>query len=262
MKVQIHGFETYYLIADPHLNKKTPEINNNFTDILSKIAKIPNSCLIILGDFVDFWFENKIYDLSGEYEIFKEIKKIILENKYPVFLIKGNRDFLAGKKFEESTGIKVLGDECSISINGIKYYLAHGDIFCANDISYLLWRKFSRSVIIKIISTLIPKYAAIIIIRQFRHLSTLKNAAKKPINLSISLKTLCSHINDINPDKVVCGHNHILRIKPLSQSEFTTLSIKKRIKFMVLSKLQKWGGYYLRINKDGSEDIEIYSVKS
>ncbi|HPN31664.1 MAG TPA: metallophosphoesterase [bacterium] len=260
MNIQFDEFETFYLIADTHLNKKNHEVNSHFLSFLSKIVLTPKSCLIILGDFVDFWFENPLYDLADDYPVLKKIKEIIIQNNYRVYLIKGNRDFIAGKRFEKAAGIKVLGDDILIKAGNHSYYLVHGDIYCSKDISYLLWRKFSRSIAVKILTMIIPKFAAVRIIRQFRILSILKNAAQKPINLSISLKKICKRINDIKADRVICGHNHILRIKRLSKKEYPELNSDIPVKFMVLNKLQKWGGYYLKINIEEGETIETINA--
>ena len=256
MNIRFDEFETFYLIADTHLNKKNQEVNSHFLSFLSTIVLTSKSCLIILGDFVDFWFENPLYDLADDYPVLKKIKEIIIQNNYSVFLIKGNRDFLAGKRFENVSGIKILGDDIMIKSGEHLYYLVHGDIYCSKDITYLLWRKISRSAAVKILTMIIPKFAAVRIIRQFRILSILKNAAQKPINLSISLEKICKKINEIKADRIICGHNHILRIKRLTKNEYPELKSDIPVKFMVLNKLQKWGGYYLRINNKEGETIE------
>ena len=254
---EIKGHSTYFFISDTHINKNAAKLNSNFISMLRHFSTIPDSCLIINGDFLDFWFENSLYDLSQEYPMSAEISKIIIENSYPVYLIKGNRDFMAGKKFEKTFKIKVIGEECLVNLNGKKIYLTHGDIFCVNDRSYLVWRLFSRSFLLNLITIAIPRDSVFWIIKKLRSLSGLKKLRENKLDLSIVLSEVSKAIDIQKPDLIICGHNHTMRHIVLTGS-----LEKKETELVILHKLHKWGTYYLQAEKNGNIAIKVMSFSN
>lgn len=59
--------------------------------------------------------------------------------------MRGNRDFLIGRRFAKITGCQILSDEEVISLYGTPVLLMHGDTLCTNDVAYLKWRKKARN---------------------------------------------------------------------------------------------------------------------
>ncbi len=230
-------YKNYFIIADVHLNKNNEIITKNFESLLEKLANYENSCLIIAGDFVDFWFENKKYDLAAEYPMLENLKKYT--ERIDIYLIKGNRDFLADKRFEKNSGIKILGDEIILEIANKKYFITHGDIFCVKDISYKIWRLFSRGILVKVLSNIIPQKIVLWLILKLRELSTLKNMRKNILNMSIVLSEIKRRCEQLKCDIVICGHNHNLR----------EVFLDKKLKVIVLHRMRDWGTYYIHLDE-------------
>jgi UDP-2,3-diacylglucosamine hydrolase len=238
-------YDKIFVAADTHLNKTNEIITANFFKLLEKCVETKKSCLIIAGDFVDFWFENQFFDLAAEYPVFNKIRDFIKQNSYDVFLIKGNRDFLAAKKFEKITGITVLGDDIKFRFNSKKYMICHGDNFCSSDITYSIWRDFSRGNMIKIISLVFPKFLIFFIIKFLRSLSYVKNLRETKLNLSIQMKMPYLYAAEHKLDYIICGHNHCLRTRRINfVSDIKTVLI-------VLHRMKDWGTYYLELNNTG-----------
>jgi UDP-2,3-diacylglucosamine hydrolase len=58
----------------------------------------------------------------------------------PVFLMRGNRDFLFGPRLAAETGVRLLPDPCVVQLYGEPTLLMHGDLLCSDDRAYLAFR--------------------------------------------------------------------------------------------------------------------------
>jgi UDP-2,3-diacylglucosamine hydrolase len=65
--------------------------------------------------------------------------------RFPLYFMHGNRDFLVGKKFCDSTGVTLLADPCIFEFRGERWVLSHGDALCLADVDYQAFRKTVRS---------------------------------------------------------------------------------------------------------------------
>jgi UDP-2,3-diacylglucosamine hydrolase len=59
-----------------------------------------------------------------------------------VFVMRGNRDFLFGSRFEADSGVSLIPDPWTLDANVL---LAHGDAFCVDDAAYQQARRLLRS---------------------------------------------------------------------------------------------------------------------
>jgi UDP-2,3-diacylglucosamine hydrolase len=58
----------------------------------------------------------------------------------PVFVLRGNRDFLLGERFAGSSACTLLDDPARIDLFGHAALLTHGDILCTGDTDYVAFR--------------------------------------------------------------------------------------------------------------------------
>lgn len=129
-------------ISDLHLDEYHPETTVIFFDLLSKAVQDAEA-LYILGDFFETWIGDDNltpFNLS----VIQALKKAT-DQGLPIYIMRGNRDFLLGKKFMKKTGCQLLADETLISLYGTPTLLMHGDTLCTDDIAYLKFRKMSRN---------------------------------------------------------------------------------------------------------------------
>jgi UDP-2,3-diacylglucosamine hydrolase len=56
----------------------------------------------------------------------------------------GNRDFVAGRGFEEATGARLIADPTEIDLYGTRTLLMHGDTLCTGDTAYQAFRTQTR----------------------------------------------------------------------------------------------------------------------
>jgi UDP-2,3-diacylglucosamine hydrolase len=127
-------------VSDLHLSSLGKERLFLFTNFLLRETAEADA-LYILGDFFSLWVGD---DDRSEFN--QEAKKVLRDfsQKIPVYFMPGNRDFLVGEKFALETGVKLLTDPVLVELYGRKVLLSHGDIFCAKEKKYLIFRWLIR----------------------------------------------------------------------------------------------------------------------
>lgn len=133
---------TTLFISDLHLSPERQEIIDLFLQFMNERAKQART-LYILGDFFEVWI--------GDDYIPEELQNVIRAlaeyssagNK--LYFIRGNRDFLLRKEFEEMTGCEILPDPCLIDLDGKPTLISHGDMLCTDDVEYMEFRKKVRA---------------------------------------------------------------------------------------------------------------------
>src|SRR3989338_3645612 len=120
-------------ISDLHLDYRHPHITNTFYYFLDHVAREAQA-LYILGDFFESYIGDD--DQDDFIVLIMRALKRATELGLPIFLMHGNRDFLMGKKFELMTGVKLISDSTTITLNGKSILLMHGDSLCTDDKSH------------------------------------------------------------------------------------------------------------------------------
>ncbi|MBS0349886.1 MAG: UDP-2,3-diacylglucosamine diphosphatase [Proteobacteria bacterium] len=119
-------------ISDLHLQESEPQILQIFLKLLQSATSA--DALYILGDLFEVWIGDD--DLSPFHLKIINALKQATSNGLPVYFMRGNRDFLIGKRFAAMTGVKLLQDPATINLYGIKTLLMHGDSLCTLDLAH------------------------------------------------------------------------------------------------------------------------------
>ena len=134
-------------ISDLHLCDSRPHITAALIQFLERTASKAQA-LYILGDLFEYWagddaIEDDLIKISAQQPVILALRS--LSSSVPVFFMAGNRDFLIGDNFADSTGITILPDPSLISPYGKPVLLSHGDALCTDDIAYQTFRAEVRS---------------------------------------------------------------------------------------------------------------------
>lgn len=125
-------------ISDLHLQAAMPRTTQAFFDFLQHQATETKQ-LYLLGDIFEAWAgDDDITDPFNQ-QVVDELKKVHASG-VAIFWIAGNRDFLVGKQFAETTGITLLPDPFVTIIAGRLIVLTHGDAYCTDDAAYMQFR--------------------------------------------------------------------------------------------------------------------------
>lgn len=144
---------TLLFISDMHFCAKRQEKVALFSRLLQGPAKKAKA-LYILGDIFEAWAGDD--DMSPPHA---EVIKIMADYTNAggqLFVMRGNRDFLLGKKFANDSGCHLLNDETLISVNQQPTLLMHGDALCTEDRKFQIFRHIVNNKLIQKIFMCIP----------------------------------------------------------------------------------------------------------
>ncbi|MBP6344339.1 MAG: UDP-2,3-diacylglucosamine diphosphatase [Neisseriaceae bacterium] len=129
------------MIADLHLAADTPELNALFAQKLQDWQGQIDA-LYILGDLFDAW----IGDDDDSPFIQSQLQLLHAFSQHtPLYVMRGNRDFLFGADFAQTTGATLLEEPHQVSLYGRRYVLCHGDSLCTDDLAYQQFRLQARN---------------------------------------------------------------------------------------------------------------------
>jgi UDP-2,3-diacylglucosamine hydrolase len=133
---------TSLFVSDLHLDASRPQVTVLFMEFLRTEAAHAEA-LYILGDLFEAWVGD---DMAGEpADAVRAALKALAVAGVPVFVMRGNRDFLLGPRFADATGVQLLPDPAVILLNGAPTLLMHGDLLCTDDLAYQAFRQQVRS---------------------------------------------------------------------------------------------------------------------
>ena len=143
-----------YFISDLHLHENNPESLDLFLSFLGGRAKQADA-VYILGDLFEAWFGD---DLSTHF--FERIKQALLDLhqvQVPVFVMRGNRDFLISQTFCEQTRAVLLPDPSRITLYDQSVLITHGDKLCTLDKGYQYFRCVVQNPVTKFLFLKLPR---------------------------------------------------------------------------------------------------------
>ena len=151
-----------YFVSDVHLGAQSldhlQEREKKFSKWLEEIRK-DAGMLFLMGDIFDFWFDYKSVIPRGFTRTLGKIAEIA-DDGIPVHFFTGNHDLWVFDYLSSELGVHVHHEECSMTLYGKKFFLAHGDGLDAGDKYYFFLKKiFTSRVLQKLFSMLHPNLA-------------------------------------------------------------------------------------------------------
>lgn len=200
--------DLHIFCSDVHLQPGGGDCNDRFLVFLESIAASQRvRGMYILGDLFHYWL-GRGHEQRPDYRPILEAFQTITRQGIPIHLIWGNRDFLvSGRPFEKQTGISLQGDEHCFEIAGRQIKLVHGDLLCANDVSYQRFRKIIRSTPVQFLAQVTSLNLRKSIADRLRRMSEkeVKRKSFKAMDLDeFAVRKLYMDGSQV----VVCGHIH------------------------------------------------------
>lgn len=204
-------------IADLHLHSSQPEKALLFSGFLKQVAAKADA-LYILGDLFELWVGD-----DDETEFTRNIAALMREfqatNKIPIYLMRGNRDFLLGKKFALASGCHLIADPKLINLYGTRILLTHGDSFYANDIFYRCYHAIISGNAFKKIFLRIPLTGRKKIGTFFRNISQASKKIKRELNIEWSRDKINKILQKKDATLLIHGHLHQPKIQKLAEGK-------------------------------------------
>lgn len=128
-------------ISDLHLQASERDTFNAWTAYLKSTQA---DALFILGDLFEVWVGD---DVATENSFERQCANVLKQaaQRFAIYFMRGNRDFLVGQDFMRLCGATLLTDPTVLTSGSQRWLLSHGDELCLDDVDYQRFRTIVRS---------------------------------------------------------------------------------------------------------------------
>jgi UDP-2,3-diacylglucosamine hydrolase len=201
--------KTYLFISDIHLGLQDKVTEKEKEKLLVKfLVFAQDNCseLFIVGDLFDFWFEYKRVYQKGFFRTLTALQDLTMSGVKVHYFI-GNHDFLHRDFFTSEIGVQLHEDGIEETLNGEKFFIAHGDGLVKNDMGYNILKSILRNKILqKFYSFIHPDIGVYLASRTSR--SSREYTSQKDYGEIDGLFETAKNKIDMGFDYVLFGHLH------------------------------------------------------
>lgn len=195
---------TTLILSDLHLSADTPAFNASFAALLDA-ARGRIDALYLLGDLFDAWLGD---DDDTPFSLDMQCRLAAFASRTPVRVMRGNRDFLLGRRFAERTGAELLDDPSDVVLYGRRYLLSHGDSLCTDDVDYQRYRAAIRRPARRWLLEHLPLALRRAIARSLRARSRADKAAKPAAIMDVNAGAVAELLAAHPDTTLIHGHTH------------------------------------------------------
>ncbi|MBR9814209.1 UDP-2,3-diacylglucosamine diphosphatase [bacterium] len=193
-----------HLLADLHLapgDALTPV----FVRYLDGLAREADA-VYLLGDIFNVWVGDDL-SLPEHPQAVAALRRLTADN-VPVYVMRGNRDFLLGDAFCKATGTQMLADPCTVELAGVKTVLTHGDRYCTADAGYQAYRRFVHNAWAQRAYYGLPSGWRQGIADRLRNRSAKHTSGKRPEITDVTYAAVDAEAEKLGVARIIHGHTH------------------------------------------------------
>jgi len=196
-----------WFASDLHLGPETPATLEAFTDFLA-LAASEAAALLLPGDIFDAWIGDDVVAAAPPWLAAVQTALARTTAKIPVWLGRGNRDFLLGEDFARAVGAKLLPDAVILHTDAGRVLLSHGDEYCTDDAAYQQFRTMVRDARwqAQFLAKPIPERLALA--AQARGESMAANQSKSAEIMDVNPDTVAQALRRSGVTLMLHGHTH------------------------------------------------------
>lgn len=196
---------TVLFISDLHLSGERPDKVTLFERFLSRAAR-HCSALFILGDLFELWLGDDD-DTPPHPSIIAALARFS-DSGVPLYVMRGNHDFLIGERFAGETGARLLGDYHCETWHGIKTLVTHGDLLCTDDVLYQAFRAKVRDAAFQDAFLRRPLAQRRAIAAELRAATRESSAAKPEVIMDVTGSAVEEVMRRHGVTRLIHGHTH------------------------------------------------------
>ena len=207
-----------FFIADVHLDREYPGRKELLLSFLQMLRSAGGD-LYILGDFFDFWANNKIV-LKDNLAVLSVLQEIAARGS-KIYMLIGNRDLLLQQKALTPFGITLLGEEATIMLDHKMIFLTHGHSLCTGDVRFQRYKKRVWPLY-RFLDRILPGWIENYLAGKFIITSKKVIQSQAQSRFQFSPSALASCFNR-GVDVIICGHAHRAATETFDGKLFYTL---------------------------------------
>ncbi|MGB7756788.1 MAG: UDP-2,3-diacylglucosamine diphosphatase [Salinisphaera sp.] len=194
-----------HFIADLHLVDDREPAARRLAGYLHGPARDADA-LYVLGDLFDVWIgdDGSIPRHAATLDAFARLAVAGV----PVFFVRGNRDFAVGAAFESRSRMRILADPTAFTLHGVPTLIAHGDVFCSDDIAHQAFRAKYTDARWRNRRLALPLWLRRTVARRARRRSTTAKQSKPADIMDVNADTVRTLAVAHGARRVIHGHTH------------------------------------------------------
>jgi len=192
-------------ISDLHLADTRPQTTELFEQFLAQRPQAGDQ-LYILGDLFDAWIGDD--DDAPLAQRIRSALKRLSERGVQLFVQRGNRDFLMGRRFMRDTGALLLPDPYLTTIAGQPTLLMHGDLLCTDDLAYQKARRKLRNPLFQWLALRRSLASRREMAAEYRRRSGEVTAMTATDIMDTNAQTIVDYLQRHQATQIIHGHTH------------------------------------------------------
>ena len=206
------------------------------------------SAVYVMGDLFDAWLGDDQRREPFAQAVVTSLRSVS-DAGVPVFIARGNRDFLLGEDFAGAAGATLLGEQTVVDLGGTPTLVTHGDEFCTDDTQYQRYRAWSRNPRVQRGLLRLPYRVRRAIASWLRRESRAATSRKPDAILDVNAAAIDRAFRRFGVPRIIHGHTH----RPARHSSVVDGTPRERIV------LADWHdhGHFLEVDAAGTRSREI-----
>ncbi|RMG36753.1 MAG: UDP-2,3-diacylglucosamine diphosphatase [Gammaproteobacteria bacterium] len=192
-------------ISDLHLAEERPQTLALFEHFLRQRPH-PGDQLYILGDLFDAWVGDDD-DAPLAVRVRTSLRGVSRRG-ISLYLQRGNRDFLMGRRLMKAIGATLLPDPFKLEVAGEPTLLMHGDLLCTDDIAYQKARRRLRNPLFQWLALRRSLAARRKMAADYRRRSGEKTAMTPAEIMDANPETVRRYLERHGATQLIHGHTH------------------------------------------------------
>ena len=196
-----------WLASDLHLGPATPATSEAFLAFL-EAAREEAAALVLPGDIFDAWIGDDVIRAAPPWLATALTALRDTAARIPVWLGRGNRDFLIGEELAQALGARLLPEPALLETDFGPILLTHGDEYCTDDAAYQQFRQMVRNPQwqAEFLAKTIPERLAMA--QQARGESQAANQTKSMEIMDVNAGAVEQAFRDTGVRVLIHGHTH------------------------------------------------------
>jgi UDP-2,3-diacylglucosamine hydrolase len=235
------------LLSDLHLAPERPASAAAFEAFARGPAR-DAAAVYVMGDLFDAWLgDEQCLDPFGRTVV--AALRGISDAGVPLYVARGNRDFLLGDAFAAAAGATLLPEQTLVDLGGTRTLLTHGDEFCTDDVEYQRYRTMSRDPRYQRRLLSLPYSVRRWFAKYLRRRSHRATARKPESILDVNAGAIDEAFRRFGVARMIHGHTH----RPARHSSVVDGVARERVV------LADWDdrGHYVEVDEQGARSREI-----
>ena len=193
-------------LSDLHLSPERPSAVAAFHAFATGPARAA-AAVYVMGDLFDWWVGDDQLREPFIAPIVASLRALSLDG-VPLFVARGNRDFMLGNAFERASGATLLPEQLLLDLFGVPTLISHGDELCTDDAEYQAYRARVRTPAAMRRLLRLPYFVRRIMAAWLRRKSSSDKTLKPEYIMDVNAAAVAEAFRRHGAQRMIHGHTH------------------------------------------------------